>query len=659
MAVPDLKVKKISLKEDKIYLEDGREVALDSELKEMIQNPEQNKRVRSAIEAERQAQSQVEKLPLGGEFHAFSKSVGRSALGNLITNYVTQPLAAAKEAFTVQPGQEEKGYLGRIGENLQTFKEAKKYYEPELSEKYPMSSKIGSLFGFGTDILAASKVPGGAMAEGAALGFSGAPAIYDDPGEALKETAIGGAIGYGVGKVGEKLQKVASDRAASRAYKAAQEAYPAESRAARESFRATQREKLNAASQDLRRGVHKSSLNNDAFINEAINLSEMAGSSEANSVVRFIRTLESGVPENISSREVTKIFDALEGKIAKASEAEIPLLQSYKQHLVEQIPIGAANNAVKDQVGNLLIQRVEGKGAQLAKDLGSNSTQFSKNLREKISSLVGDMNPQEFVNSLENGEIADLIRQETKNAYMEIFTSGKANKQFKNTSFLKNLDQKSEQLAEDMIQGLYGDIQSLQSQANDLNSYVQKRVSSRVRNATGSPNPTMDIPPTNQLRLPPEPIDPNIGRMARAFEETPYQPLQQVKEAGKESLGVGLLGNLLGLPGKAIGGMRALYGAGKAGIEGSARFLTAPTRVSGMTRESIRRGGLPLLVESIANTYPSYDKGILLDPMDRIDAVAEIENNPYIPLEQKAILQAKINRGRNIEELKEFQEEVR
>jgi hypothetical protein len=33
--------------------------------------------------------------------------------------------------------------------------------------------------------------------------------------------------------------------------------------------------------------------------------------------------------------------------------------------------------------------------------------------------------------------------------------------------------------------------------------------------------------------------------------------------------------------------------------------------------------------------------------------VAEIESNPYIPIEEKAILQARINRGTSLEDLQE------
>ena len=659
MAVPDLKVKKISLGENKVYLEDGRSIPLDPELKEMIQNPEQARRVGEVIQSKRDWQKGVESIPGGGEMHAFSAAIGRSAAGNLAKNYLSYPLAGAIGAIQTRPGQEGKGFFDRLGENIKTARMADQYYDPGLKEQYPMSSKVGALMGFGADVGLASAVPGGAMAEGAALGFAGSPAIYDQPGEALKGTALGGAIGYGAGKVGSGIKNVAAQRAARREFQAATEALPAEQRAAREAFRSTQREKLNAAAQDLRRGVNKSSLNNNAFIQGTLNLSEHAGSAEANAVERFVTKVESGLPENMTAKDVVKLFDAVEGRIAKASEAEIPLLQAYKQHLVEQIPIGASNNAIKEQIGNLLIQRVEARGGKLAKDLGNNSAQFNKNLQQNISKLIKDMQPGEFAASLESGELRDLIRQETQKAYREVFTSGKVSKQFQNSSFLKNIEQKSQRVADDMVQGLSNDFQALQAQGADLGAYVQRRVSSRVRNATGSPNPVADIAPTNQLQMPPEPVQPQIGAMAERFETQPFTPLQDLKEAGKESVGVGLLGKLFGLPTKAIAGARALYGLGKAGIEGGARFITAPTRVSEMTREVIGRGGLPLLVESIATTYPSYDKGILLDPLDRQDAVAELENNPYIPLEQKAILQAKINRGRSIEELKEFQEEVR
>lgn len=660
MAVPDLKVEKISLGENKVYLQDGRAIPLDPELKEMIQNPEQARRVGEIVQTRRDYQSASENVPGMGSVNAFSSAIGRSAAGNLFKNYLAYPAAGAIGAIQTRPGQEEMGFLGRMGENIKTARQADQYFEPELKEKYPMSSRIGSIMGFGSDVALASTVPGGPIAEGAALGFSGSPAIYDDPGETLKETAIGAGIGYGAGKIGEGIGNVAAQRAARREFQTAMENLPAEQRAARQAFRQTQKQKLQDAAQDLRRGVSKSSLNNNAFIQGTIRVSESAGTAEGKAVESFVTTVESGLPEKLGSNDIVKLFDAVEGRIATASEAELPLLQSYKQHLVDTIPQGAANQAVKDQVGTLLINQAEKRGSVLAKELGSNATQFNKNLRQNISELIENMTPQEFTQSLASGELRELIKQETQRAYREIFTSGKVSNQFKNTSFLKNMEQKGESIAENMVQSFSEDLQALQAQADDLAQYVQKRVSSRVRNATGSPNPiTPEVAPTNQLTMPQEPVAPTVGRMAERFETQPFTPMQDIKEAGSQSIGLGLLGKLFGLPTKAVAGARALYGGAKAAGEGAMRFITAPTRVAEMTRETIRKGGIPVLVESISTTYPSYEKGILLDPLDRQDAVAELENNPYIPLEQKAILQAKINRGRSLEELKEFKEEVK
>jgi hypothetical protein len=65
-----------------------------------------------------------------------------------------------------------------------------------------------------------------------------------------------------------------------------------------------------------------------------------------------------------------------------------------------------------------------------------------------------------------------------------------------------------------------------------------------------------------------------------------------------------------------------------------------------------------MIVQSIAGKYPSYSEGVLADPQERRSAVAEIEQAQHLDIESKAVLQAKINRGQNIEKLIQEQDRV-
>lgn len=637
-------VKEINLKTNRIVFDNGLSYEMPSQIREMYENPNIQERYQSLIDEDRESIKNLEKYPLMGEVGAFTRGIGQSALGNFVKSYITSPAFSAYEAITPREGQQEKPFYERVGENLKSRRIAQNVSDQEIKEKYPFSYKFGELMGLGSDIGAAMTIPGGSIVEGAALGFGSSPPIYEDPIETLKGTAMGGAIGYGVGKIGEKLSNVASDRAAQREFEAARKVYPEQMQKARNEFRNLQREKLERSSAELKGGIHKSSLDNQGFIQRNLNLSEDAGSAATNAVEKFVTRLEGALPENLTTKEVVKIVDSLEGRIAKASREELPYFMEYKQHLVDRIPIGTAYNQVKERFSEEVINATRFGGKGLGNIIDNN-----------VKNVITKMNPEEFYNSLVSGDLEGIIRNEIKEGYKKYYGDRFSGKSSEKAKYLRNVDQRADDFLEKNTNWLSDDLQQKALSANELAKYVHKKASSRIRNATGSPNPYMNIPPTNELILPNKPIKPEIGKMAEYFESTPYQPSQSLGNTANESLSIGLMGKVLGLPGKALSGMRALYGAGKAGGEGVMRFLTSPTKISEMTREVIVRGGLPILVESIANTYPSYEKGILLDTLDRQDAVAELENNPYIPLEQKAILQAKINRGRSIEELKDFE----
>lgn len=649
MARIEPQLKEINLKTNKLVFDNGIEYEMPPEIRAIYEKPSVRNTSQRLLEEDRATREQLENIPGGGQLNAFTRGIGTSALGNFLKNYVTSPIIGGYEALETQEGQEGKGFLERAGENIQGRRIAHQIANEEIREKHPFTYKAGEWGGIISDIRTplgrAQKSP---MAVGGLFGLASSPPIYEDPEAALKGTATGAAIGYGTGKALEGLTKVANQRGALRKYAAESEAYPQKVKEAKESFRKTQLDKLNKASPTFRKGVSKESLKNQQFINQTLKVSEDAGTKGALEAEKFINTVESGLPAHLSAQESVKLIDVVEGGIAKASPEAVPFLQSYKDHLVVVLPEGAAYQAVKSSVAPQIIERSRMGGTKLGKIAD-----------KKVSDLIENMNPAEFYESLNSGELSNLIRNEMKEAYKEFYASRYSGKSGGKAKYLREVEERAEDFVnkQDWLQN---DILSLRNEANDLYNYTQKRASTGVRNATGTPNPIVpEIPPTNQLELPPEPVPPQTGRLAQRFEK-PFNPSEQMAESAGNSLAWGGLGKLLGFPG-AMGkaAFKGVLGAGKTAAEGMGRFLTAPTRVSELTRESLKKGGIPTIVKSISSTYPSYDKGILLDPMDRRDAVSELENNPYIPLEQKALLQAKINRGRSIEELKEFKEEVK
>jgi len=78
-----------------------------------------------------------------------------------------------------------------------------------------------------------------------------------------------------------------------------------------------------------------------------------------------------------------------------------------------------------------------------------------------------------------------------------------------------------------------------------------------------------------------------------------------------------------------------------AGLKG----LTSPTAAGEMARASFRNLGLGA-IEQWAQKYPSYHDGILDSAQERRSLVKEIEDDPTIPLEVKALVQSQVNRGK-------------
>jgi hypothetical protein len=96
------------------------------------------------------------------------------------------------------------------------------------------------------------------------------------------------------------------------------------------------------------------------------------------------------------------------------------------------------------------------------------------------------------------------------------------------------------------------------------------------------------------------------------------------------------------------------YVLGKATLPAEAAYLgmkglTSPTAAGEMARMSFKQGGIQA-IQSWAQKYPSYQNGILQNPQERRSLTKEIEDDSEIPLEQKAILQSKINRGKPLQE---------
>lgn len=75
------------------------------------------------------------------------------------------------------------------------------------------------------------------------------------------------------------------------------------------------------------------------------------------------------------------------------------------------------------------------------------------------------------------------------------------------------------------------------------------------------------------------------------------------------------------------------------------RGLTRPTAGMALARGLVQKAGVISAIDSLAMKYPSFSDGVIADPNERLQASADIERNHDLDVEDKAIMQMKINRG--------------
>jgi len=170
-----------------------------------------------------------------------------------------------------------------------------------------------------------------------------------------------------------------------------------------------------------------------------------------------------------------------------------------------------------------------------------------------------------------------------------------------------------------------------------------------------TPTPTMPQRPT----LLSEPNAPTPQSFTPQAEPTLAPPNGLAERAGdffEQGLGGMMKGNTIANnPIAKLAGLKYVLGkaalpieaAGAAGYLGG-KALTSPTALGQAARMTFSKGGL-IAIDSWAQKYPSYRNGVLESPQDRRSLTKEIEDDLEIPIEQKAIVQSKINRGKPIQ----------
>lgn len=689
MAVIGAQVKSINRADKTVELEDGRKIPLPDDLAfEFFGSQAAKEKKQGISEAVGTVQQGVSAIPGGESTGAFLSGASEgnpfSKLATNLLDYVPEALSSIKPG----EGQEEMNYFQRLGENVEAVRAGRRQGKGKIQEENPKSFLAGEVAGIGSGLVTPlpKVVQGSPVAQSVLMGAGMSDKnVFQDPLGVAKDTAIDAAIGKTFGMAGNKLEKIAEERGALRKYPQLLEAHTQAQTKAEKKFISEMARKLDAVDRDLSAGgIPKGALRVNEFINDSIGLSPLAGTTQGNNLSKFLSGLESAVPDSMKAADLKKVFSSIEGRLATATAEEAPVLNAFRDHLVQSLPIGAAGNAVKDKFGTRIFSSFEKQidksvnkflsDTKMVNDvknvLGKGSVDnLADDLKRFVKTGFDKINPVEFMEDLKSGNLQDRLMWFFDNEKKLLSLENKLESEIQNIingainnkpiasfrgSEVANLIK-----ARDEIQGMRQSLRtnlsnSISSNLTSASIYerdILQKVSSKMANAVGVQNPFSAMKPTNMRPMQSAPPSaPQVGRLAEFFEQPNFyknnlKKLTNFKGAG----GLAKMGYLFkGLP-KA--GVAAAAGAGVAGLTSALRGVTSPTALGAFARQGIQRGGLRFVVESIADKYPSYERGILTDPQDRRSATAEIEQDQDIGLEDKAVLQARINRGLSIEDL--------
>lgn len=688
---------------------------------------------------------------------AFTKGFAdNSALSRIATDYLLDPISAGFGALSVREGQEDKSFWNRLSDNYFAQRMGRREANREIESKHPTAYSRGEWAGLGADLFTPLKMKS-PIATGAFFGAGSSDrSLFEDPEKFIKSTAMGTGIGLGLGKIGSKIERVATERAALRQFQKyeaeAQKAYEksfqnferlqkeADSayQKALDNFGKTEVEAQKAYQENLQKyeslkaqseiayqesvnafkdrmvgkiqamqkdlgpyGIPKQSIDLDRFISENIGLTTQAGTKEATEATNFLRSINEALPETMTSEDVGRLFSAVEEKMLQGGEFSAPLMHSFKEHLLERLPLGAAQNKlmgkILPRVEKQVIQTVEkfidkipkNIVNEIEKEFGKGSIVSWKNeITKNISQQIKGGSPEELLSLFSQKESSPLLNAIRDTDLYQTVIDLPSYKAAKATQGMPasvrdrvmnslpsstfEAQTRFQKMGTDLDNAIRQILSKQELESRILLDETHKKITSRLSNATGLPNPntgkmatnapvapylapeapiqpTAGTPPAKPMPLePPAPFvpgtPPETGRMARSFETEPLK----VKEKGVFAAGALGMGKLLGVPG--LGKMAAGIQGGKLAVEGFLRGITDPGAIASYSRKMAADQGLRFAVESISS-YPSYQNGILLDPNDRVQAFAEIESDGSLPLEDKAVLQAYINRGKNLESL--------
>ena len=413
--------------------------------------------------------------------------------------------------------------------------------------------------------------------------------------------------------------------------------------------------------------VDGTQLNSQRFIDENIRTTGLAGSREGNQATRIIRSL---FPEEeaLTGKELARRYKAIEEAIQISPPEVQRVLSEFKGYLYNRIPVAVEESAAFTKLIPTLKRKIDkdiptiinkmsfGKGQERAKE------ELVRIAKQNVENLMAEIGPKDFIQRMKNGDLTAVLSEGilTPDDFLRSvgITQSKAlQKSGMGDLARRTINDQYELFSREISKKLDNHIARGEIAALKAGEGAKRNIRAPLKKTLGTAAP---------LTPPPEPIAPSIEAPIRPtpleaptppspvpFSPQP-EPILSPAQTGAERMGDQLekplfrgntqnnlvkLGALKYVLGKAAAPVEALA----AGGYGALKALTAPG-AEGL-RLSFRRGGIEA-INQLASKYQSYHDGILDDPQERRSLTKEIEDDPEIPIEKKAILQSRINRGK-------------
>jgi hypothetical protein len=637
-----------------------------------------------------------EQLQFSKEKEDLERDIARKPLGEFTYQFANKGIAGGAKDWLNK--------ITKTGDDYLRSKKVNQNVSESIAERSPWVSGAATAASFIPDI-ALTKGMSAVKAAPLLTALHAGPRIVEEPqqvaGEALVSAAGGKIIDFGanaLGKIAQRRQLNRSVKGLAQETEAANVAEMSRAKSGTEAeklrfakdvenrnkelqkiarLQQTENEAFKSATENsfspLVKFTNKTPLSNEImavedFIQDAINTSPVAATSEANYVSRFLKSIFKGDKNGkLTQESIKKGINSLDEAIIRNEGIKKELLGQYKTFISEQLPerISSAHIFEKwipkiakpaETIEDSLIKTLNSSPeihSTLGNSLGIN---YTRNLSNDVKKVIKDI-LSKYRNDIKNLD-PEVLRQEIiegikgSSTYEKIM--GKVDSLFpqlsKNDAFkaipeyrkIHEVLERYPDIVSDRIS------KSLDRYIPDMNldfARANEFTKKSIGNLSSLPN-VINPPPEV---TPPSVVNPNLRNiptlpspsgLSEKLGDTLEKPLFQGKANMNNLLKIGALKYTLG---KAALPLEA----GAAGAYGAAKLLTSPSAAGEAARISFKQGGIQA-IDSLARKYPSYHDGIIENPQERRSLNKEIEDDPEIPIEEKAILQSKINRGKSI-----------